>query len=202
MADPYLLASTSSERLSEGEEYEAQRSWVSDANKCTFIVFDREAHEASCPRGEDGSLLYGQGCTAGMVGDVNLFLQDAALVAEDYFGGAACPGGAAEVMVMIAEPEYRRRGCARRAVEALMWYGAASLNLLRFVAKISEDNAPSLALFTEKLGFRVARRVPAFQEVHLVRELGEDCGEGAAFCTLVSCHPAAEDVLEGEQEAV
>jgi GNAT superfamily N-acetyltransferase len=108
-----------------------------------------------------------------MLGDTNLFLLDAASVASDYFGGVACSWGAAEVMVMVAEPAYRRRGYAQRAVQALLWYGATALRLRRFVAKVSEDNAPSLTLFTAKLGFTVAKRVAAFKEVHLVLEVGE-----------------------------
>ena len=186
MADPHLLASTSSERLSEAEEYEAQRAWVSDPQKCTFIVFDLEAHEA----GAAAPAAYGHS-TRGMLGDANLFLLDGASVADDYFGGAPCSGGAAEVMVMVAEAAYRRRGYAQRAVAALLWYGATALGLRRFVAKVSQDNAASLALFTQRLGFREARRVAAFQEVHLVLEVGEG-GLGGGF-ELAQCLPAPGD---------
>ena len=186
MADEHLLETTSSERLTLAEEYEAQRGWVDDAGKCTFILFDRAAHEA----GAAAPPAYGHS-TAGMVGDANLFLLDAGAVADDYFGGVAAGGGAAEVMVMIAEPSARRRGLARRAVEALMWYGASALGLRRFVAKISEDNAPSLALFSQKLGFREARRVAAFKEVHLVRDYSEE--EAAGAFSAAACAPSADD---------
>jgi RimJ/RimL family protein N-acetyltransferase len=184
MADPYLLASTSSERLSEAEELAAQRAWVDDPQKCTFIVFDLAAHAAAGAYGHT---------TRGMLGDANLFLLDGAGVAEDYFGGAPCPSGgrAAEVMVMVAEPAYRRRGYAQRAVAALLWYGATALGLRRFVAKVSEDNTASLALFTQRLGFREARRVAAFQEVHLVLEVGEGA-LGGGF-ELAQCLPAPGD---------
>jgi hypothetical protein len=128
-----------------------------------------------------------------MLGDTNLFLLDAASVASDYFGGVACSGGAAEVMVMVAEPAYRRRGYAQRAVQALLWYGATALRLRRFVAKVSEDNAPSLALFTAKLGFTVAKRVAAFKEVHLVLEVGEPAEGAAQGFTLAPCPPSAEE---------
>ena len=193
MADPYLLAATSSERLTECEEFAAQRAWVDDPQKCTFIVFDRALHEGACAAAAGGGLAYG--CSVqGMVGDANLFLLDSDVVAQDYFGGAQCAGGAAEVMVMIAEAAYRRRGYARRAVAALMWYGATALGLRRFVAKISEDNAPSLALFVHKLGFREVRRVAAFGEVHLALELGEGgAGLGSEAFTLAPCEPAPEE---------
>lgn len=36
------------------------------------------------------------------------------------------------------------------------------------VAKISESNAPSLALFADRLGFVECKRLACFQEVHLV----------------------------------
>ena len=192
MADAHLLASTSSERLSEAEEFEAQRAWVSDPQKCTFIVFDLEAHEAGAAAAGAAPAAYGHS-TRGMLGDANLFLLDGASVADDYFGGAPCSGGAAEVMVMVAEAAYRRRGYAQRAVAALLWYGATALGLRRFVAKISEDNAASLALFTRRLGFREARRVAAFQEVHLALELGADGGAPQAAFALAPCLPAPGD---------
>ena len=167
MADPFLLSTTSSDRLSLPEELAAQASWLSDPQKCTFIVFDRALHAAvRAPLASH---------CAGMCGDVNLFLLDARAAAEDYFGGAAVAGGAAEVMVMIAEPSLRRRGYAAEAVAALLRYGAEALSLRYFIAKISADNAPSLALF-EKLGFAVAKRVPAFEEVHMAWEWGSSGG--------------------------
>lgn len=39
------------------------------------------------------------------------------------------------------------------------------------MAKISSANTPSKSLFTERLGFTLAKAVPAFQEVHLVRRV-------------------------------
>ena len=191
MADPYLLASTSSERLTAAEECAAQASWRVDPQKCTFIVFDRALHEGG------GPLCAHAG---GMVGDVNLFLLDAPRVAEDYFGGApGAGGGAAEVMVMIAEPAFRRRGYAGEAVRALLRYGAEGLGLRRFVAKISEGNAPSRALFA-RLGFSVARRVAAFEEVHLVWEWAGADGE-AGYEVLPCAWGAAEEDAEAAAAA-
>ena len=195
MSDPSLLAATCSERLSEAEEYAAQASWASDPSKCTFIVFERAAHEAGgCPL---------SGHAAGMCGDVNLFLLDAAAVAADYFGGAeGAAGGAAEVMVMIAEARFRRRGFAGEAVRALLRYGAEALGLRRFVAKVGEQNAPSLALFA-KLGFREAKRVAAFEEVHLGWEwAGAAAGAGGGWELLPCPDPAAAAGASGAEEAL
>jgi RimJ/RimL family protein N-acetyltransferase len=188
MADPHLLESTSSERLTEAEELAAQAAWVADPQKCTFIVFDRALHCAG------GELCAHAG---GMVGDVNLFLLDGAPVAEDYFGGAPAAGGAAEVMVMIAEPAFRRRGYAGEAVRALLRYGAEVLGLRRFVAKVSVGNAPSLGLFA-KLGFVEAKRVPAFGEVHLAWEWSD--GGALEGWELLPCPAGAEEGGAREME--
>lgn len=192
MSDPALLEATSSEPLTLEEEYAAQASWVEDPSKCTFIVFDRAQH------GQAAQVHLGDGCTtAGMCGDVNLFLLDALSVAQDYFGGQQQQqqgARAAEVMVMIADVAYRRRGLAVEAVKGMLWYGLHTLGITRFVAKIGEGNLPSLTLFTEKLGFRVAKRVPAFAEVHLVWESsGGGGGEDGWGVTLLPCSPPSTD---------
>ncbi len=70
---------------------------------------------------------------------------------------------------MVADTAFRRRGVAASAVLLMMEWGRRVLGIHTFVAKISVDNAPSLALFTQRLGFVEASRLPAFGEVHLVR---------------------------------
>ena len=190
MADPHLLESTCSERLTLPEELAAQRAWVDDPRKCTFLLFDRAQHLAAArPLAST---------PAGMLGDANLFLLAPDAVAEDYFGGAAPAAPAAEVMVMVAEPAHRRKGYAAEAVAALLRYGAEALGLRRFVAKVGEGNAASLALFA-RLGFSVARRVAAFEEVHLVWEwagAGAGAGGGAGYEVLPCAWGAAEEDAE------
>ncbi|XP_028514591.1 N-acetyltransferase 9-like protein isoform X3 [Exaiptasia diaphana] len=41
MQSSELLAQTASERLTLDQEYEMQKSWYEDTNKCTFIVLDK-----------------------------------------------------------------------------------------------------------------------------------------------------------------
>jgi len=135
MASPELLAATVSERLSLEEEYENCESWRTDEHKCTFIVCvlrDSRSEEV-------------------MVGDVNLFLNDA----ED--------ATAAEIEVMVAVASVRRGGLAREALKLLQSWASGALGLRRFVAKIGVDNAPSLALF-QSLGYLHVSTSSVFQE--------------------------------------
>ena len=134
MASPELLAATASERLSLEEEYENCESWRTDERKCTFILC------ALCDSSEEV-----------MVGDVNLFLNDA----QDTT--------AAEIEVMVAVESVRRGGLAREALQLLQGWASGALGLRRFVAKIGVDNAPSLALF-QRLGYLHVSTSSVFQE--------------------------------------
>lgn len=66
---------------------------------------------------------------------------------------------AVEVEVMVAEPASRRRGVALEALRLFMAYLHRELGVASFTAKIAQDNAPSIALFTRRLGFQELRRV-------------------------------------------
>jgi [ribosomal protein S5]-alanine N-acetyltransferase len=61
------------------------------------------------------------------------------------FHGAPDEQGRVEVGYRV-EPEYRRRGFAREAVQAMFDWAAAAHGIRRFVASISPTNAPSLQL--------------------------------------------------------
>ena len=66
---------------------------------------------------------------------------------------------------MIAEDKSRRKGLASEALLLMMKWGADQFGLQGYVAKIIENNTPSIRLF-EKLGFKEFARVEAFEEVH------------------------------------
>mmetsp|Transcript_7585 Transcript_7585/g.12250 ORF Transcript_7585/g.12250 Transcript_7585/m.12250 type:complete len:349 (-) Transcript_7585:753-1799(-) len=129
---------TASEPLSVEEEFEMQASWRDDDDKCTFIVMDNTLNENEI---ESGDLE----C---MAGDVNLFFNDTQ---------------GAEIEVMIAEENSRRKGLAREALILLMSYGAQRLKTHTYVAKIGAANLASLALF-QALGYEEQSFCDVFKE--------------------------------------
>jgi len=139
------------------------------------------------------------------LGDVNVVLLDAAQHAG-YLAAAGAPepdggsppqpppplGALAEVSVMVAEVRARRRGLAGAAVAAALRFAMERRGVRAAVAKISDDNAPSLALFA-KLGFVEARRLPAFGEVHLVAGPAQGLRERVYAMTAADGYAEAAD---------
>jgi len=161
--NPSIPQATASESLSLEDERTAQRSWRADPRKATWILHhpDAPSRSAVCAR-----------LRAGMVGDVNLYLDEGTEDEEeegvDTEGTSPSRPLRAEVEVMVAVPTLRRRGLAAAAVRAAVGWAATSLGVTRFVAKILESNEASLALFRgPSLGFVEYRRVACFGELHL-----------------------------------
>ena len=162
MQDDELLRLTCSEPLNLEEEKANQQSWCADPSKVTFIV---------CALRPDCSMADAK---AGMVGDVNAFLSP--FVEEDVEEGAsaeanlAADGGrqlSAEIEVMIAETEHRRRGLAREALLLLLhWLLSHVPGITILSVKITDDNLPSLRLF-EAIGFAVHKRLTVFEQTEL-----------------------------------
>ncbi|KAJ6526264.1 GNAT domain-containing protein [Mycena vulgaris] len=180
MQDEELRELTASEPLTLEEEFEMQRKWQQDEDKLTFIV---------CARADSDTLESGpvspkdpRVSSLQMIGDVNIFLHGARTGDdEDEFY--------AEVEIMIAEREYRRKGFALEALQLMLGYATASSSgpflcqnpasvqeslqgsplpvpATSLLARISESNVPSIRLF-EKLGFRITKRVEVFGEVEM-----------------------------------
>ncbi|GAB6020395.1 N-acetyltransferase 9 [Chamberlinius hualienensis] len=139
---------TASEPLSLEDEYEMQKSWREDNDKCTFIVLDAELHCKANNHIES------------MVGDVNLFLCD-----EEPFS--------AEVEIMIAEEAFRGRGLGTQAILLMMGYGVSNLSIKSFTAKIKLKNEQSIRLF-EKLGFKKTEICQVFQEQTMKMDINSD----------------------------
>lgn len=142
MKDEELLELTASEPLSLTEEYEMQKSWFEDNDKCTFIILDMESMDKT---GNE---------TDAMIGDVNLYLND-----QDN-------PKAAEIEIMIAEPKHRSMGKGKEALFLMMRYGIETLNLEKFTAKIKVKNNKSIELF-KKIGFKETNRSEIFQEIEM-----------------------------------
>ncbi|KAI9362496.1 N-acetyltransferase 9-like protein [Zopfochytrium polystomum] len=153
MQSPFLLEMTASEPLTLNEEYEMQQSWLNDEKKCTFIIQSPDFTEnlSGLSRTDLG----------GMVGDVNLYLNDH----DDP--------KRAEIEIMIAEPTMRRRKLGYTALRLMIRYAFEVLGITSLMAKISLSNKSSIRLFTEKLGFEQLSVSDIFQEVTLEKQLGE-----------------------------
>ncbi|XP_047232605.1 N-acetyltransferase 9 [Girardinichthys multiradiatus] len=143
MKSPELQQLTASEPLSLQQEYDMQKSWREDNDKCTFIILDKQ-------RWAEPSVEEEQ-C---MVGDVNIFLTDPA------------DPSLAELEVMIAESSYRGRGFGKEVTRMMMCYGITKLGVKKFQAKIGLDNQVSISMF-KKLQFQEVSVCNVFKEVTL-----------------------------------
>jgi len=150
MEDPEILRLTGSDRLTLEQEYEMQKEWERDMNKCTFIILSREVLEKTQDEVES------------MIGDTNLYLD---VVYEESESSST-----AEIEIMIAEQSARRKGCASEALQLMLQFGNCSLGKTKFLAKIKDDNQKSIRLF-ETLGFSFLSRNSVFQEVTYRKEV-------------------------------
>lgn len=120
-----------------------------------------------------------------MLGDVNIFLSKAYDSEEEEAAPAAAANEGrtkAEVELMIALPESRRRGYGAAALRTFLSYAASALDLppAAFFARIGTTNEGSIALFA-KLGFRKGKVVGAFGEVEMVWGGGSTWGWTETF---------------------
>ncbi len=99
-----------------------------------------------------------------MAGDVNLYWNDY----DDP--------NAAEIEIMVAEPESRRKGLGSEALILCMAYAYNDLGVTTFRAKIGESNEASQSLFF-KLGYTCVGRSEVFKEI--VLELRADSTQAA-----------------------
>jgi hypothetical protein len=104
---------TASLPLSIDEEYEMQQTWLKDKDKCTFIILSKEVFDRT--HDEIGKRLvvlkFIMVCLESMIGDVNLFLNDA----DDIHCG--------EIEIMIAEVTARQKGFGIETLYTFLRYG-------------------------------------------------------------------------------
>ncbi|XP_070783494.1 alpha/beta-tubulin-N-acetyltransferase 9 [Enoplosus armatus] len=149
MKSPELQELTASEPLTLEQEYDMQKSWREDSDKCTFIILDKQ-------RWADTSVGEEQ-C---MVGDVNIFLTD------------PTDPSLAELEIMIAEPSFRGKGIGKEVTRMMMCYGVIKLGVKKFQAKIGLNNQVSIAMF-KKLHFQEVSVCKVFKEATLEMTVDE-----------------------------
>lgn len=153
--DSELLELTGSDLLSIEEEYVNQESWRTDEQKLTFLIRDKTIE------------------TIPLCGDINAFFSD--FFQEDWthedMDQSEPDGLVAEINLMIAEKQSRRKGIAREALKIFSSFIVDRIpNVKLFVAKIQLNNQASVLLF-KSLGFLEFKRVECFNEVHYIKRL-------------------------------
>uniref|UniRef100_A0A8C8HYX1 Alpha/beta-tubulin-N-acetyltransferase 9 n=1 Tax=Oncorhynchus tshawytscha TaxID=74940 RepID=A0A8C8HYX1_ONCTS len=143
MGCPELQQLTASEPLTLEQEYDMQRSWREDDDKCTFIILDKQ-------RWADPAVQEEQ-C---MVGDVNIFLTDPS------------DSSLADLSINIIEPSYRGKGLGKEVTRMMICYGVTKLGIRKFEAKIGLDNKVSIAMF-KRFHFHELSVSEVFREVTL-----------------------------------
>ncbi|KAJ7878969.1 N-acetyltransferase 9-like protein [Mycena olivaceomarginata] len=171
MQDEELQELTASEPLTLEGEYEiaACGPWQLDDDKLTFITFKPSRSSHTRPADD-------RRCEIFLHGSPPHLRTDNPDEEDDFY---------AEVEIMIAEREFRRKGFALETLQLMLGYVTASsydhflcesppalqgsplpIPPTTLLARISESNVPSIRLF-EKLGFRITKRVEVFGEVEM-----------------------------------
>ncbi|XP_035791300.1 N-acetyltransferase 9-like protein isoform X1 [Anopheles albimanus] len=156
MKNVELQELTASEPLSLEEEYQMQRSWRQDEDKCTFLVLDRQEFERT---GDE---------IAALIGDTNIFLQ---LPPSDGTDGDGSVVG--EIEIMIAEPTARGKRCGWEATLLMLRFGVEYLRVAKFVAITKDTNRPAMRMF-ERMQFSETLRSAVFHEVTFERSVDRE----------------------------
>lgn len=150
---------TASEPLTLDEEYDMQAKWQQDNDKLTFIVLSKDEYMSKVGVTEEKREI------EAMVGDVNCFI----IEEEDDQ-----PLKQVELEVMIVNKADRCHGYGSEAIFLMMNYVYKQIKSIisfnKFVAKIGEENLPSIKMF-EKLGFVTFKYIKPFKQVCLMFEL-------------------------------
>lgn len=148
MKSEELQRQTGSEPLTLQEEYEMQKSWHQDDDKCTFIVLDKLKYESDANEID------------AMIGDTNFF-----------FSGDT--HDQAEAEIMIAEEWARGNKRGWEAILLMLRYGVEELHIKTYEVKIKLDNSVSIKMFT-KIGFTEVSRSDVFSECTMHKAVAKD----------------------------
>ncbi|XP_068120620.1 alpha/beta-tubulin-N-acetyltransferase 9 [Hyperolius riggenbachi] len=171
MMSEELQKLTASEPLTLEQEYDMQRSWREDNDKCTFIILDAVKWNQGYPEEQ---------C---MVGDVNLFIVDPENTSL------------AEIEIMIAEPAYRGKGLGEESVRLMLFYGASTLKTTIFQAKIGQENIKSVQLFS-KFHFEEVSLSAVFKEITMQWKVTDEEKKKLldSFCVSVESYKQIKDM--------
>ena len=150
MKDPTLQYLTGSEPLTLEEEFQMMDSWLSDPNKCTFIILDKQLYQTN-----DNQI-------DSMIGDINLF-----------FDTNVSEIKSSEIEIMIAEESHRGLGKGKEAVLLMMRFAIEIIGVKRFVAKIKYNNKSSQNMFI-RFGFTEESRSDIFNEITYNLEVNDN----------------------------
>ncbi|XP_030029694.1 N-acetyltransferase 9-like protein [Manduca sexta] len=145
MKSEELQKLTASEPLTLEQEYEMQKSWREDEDKCTYIILDKEVY------------IKTENEIEAMIGDTNIFITDK-------------ENGVGEIEIMIAEETARGKKMGWEAVILMLLYGAKFIKLNFYEAKISLVNNISIEMF-KKIGFKEKSKSDIFQEITLSKQV-------------------------------
>ncbi|XP_058120780.1 alpha/beta-tubulin-N-acetyltransferase 9 [Anopheles ziemanni] len=157
MKNEELQQLTASEPLTLDEEYEMQKSWRVDEDKCTFLILDRALFEKT---GDE---------IAALVGDTNIFLQSTT-EAEDPQGQGTDQltnserRTAGEIEIMIAEASARGKRFGWEATLLMLLFGVEHLHIEHYLAITKDSNTRAMQMF-ERMKFLETKRTPVFREV-------------------------------------
>ncbi|KAL3317383.1 N-acetyltransferase 9 [Cichlidogyrus casuarinus] len=159
MEDEQLRIDTASERLTLDQEYDGQIEWLEKDDRLTFIILDKSKLLSQKSEIISENELEIQS----MIGDVNLFLH------KSFEPGVSDLG--AELTIMIAEVDARRKGFAIEAITGMIHFASQKLppsllnRITSLCVKITDTNIASIKLFKEKLDFKHFASLPQFNEV-------------------------------------
>jgi len=85
-------------------------------------------------------------------------------------------GEYAEIIIMIADRQHRRKGLAREAVCLALRFGFEILKMTRFVAKIMDSNTASLTFF-RNMSFEMYEHDEDFDMTHLHRHITKEISD-------------------------
>ncbi|RVE42760.1 hypothetical protein evm_012584 [Chilo suppressalis] len=145
MTNEELRKLTASEPLTLEEEYEMQKSWHSDEDKCTFIILNKAKFDETSNDVDS------------MIGDTNIFIQ----------GMKEAKG---EIEIMIAEESVRGKKLGWESVILMLLYGILYIGIKSYEAKICLTNVISIQMF-KKLGFEEYSKSEVFQEITFKKDV-------------------------------